>query len=386
MLKKTLTLIDSILKSPKYAIIFMISIGVISIYGTIFPAKTPYDFNLYKTPLYIGLLIILSINIAYCTYFRIIKVFFALQRGKFGQERIYTVRKDILELFTNRGFKIKKVDGGYLVFKGLLRTYAILTLHILIISFILTAGLSSYLGFLGTVNVHEKRGTDICFDWNEKKDVVLPFYIFVNATKIEYYPMPLKIEIEDLKNSNKREFVTKEGDIINYDGLKLRILKGIIEKRSIIFTLIDNNLEVGPFENEYSGKDNAFKIKFLAYIDPLPKQFYADLTINDRDGNTTNKIISINNPLNFKGYKVYLVDINRDEFGFPYVGLQITYEPLLTIIWVLCFLIVLTLFVYPFVDEVFVKLRENEMGFDVYIWKEKRNFYLIEKIKSYEIV
>ncbi len=122
MLKKAFNLIDSLFKSSNFAIIFMILIGIVSIYGTIFPPKTPFDFNLYKTPFFISLLFILVINIGYCSYFRIIKVYGAIRKGKFTGKKFCSVKINILESFQKKGFKIRKIDDGYVVSKGFVRT------------------------------------------------------------------------------------------------------------------------------------------------------------------------------------------------------------------------------------------------------------------------
>lgn len=385
-MKKTFSFIDSLFKSPNFAIGFMITISVISIYGTLFPPKTPYDFNIYKTPFFMGLLLLFAIDIGYCTCFRIIKVYIGICKGKFEGKNLGNVKKDILEDFKTKGFKIKGLDDGYLITKGLFRTYSVISLHIFVILLIITAGISSFFGFLGTVNIYEKKGTDICFSWNEKKDVRLPFNIFINSSRVEYYPMPLKLEIQDLKNDVKKEFITKEGDIIDFNGVKLRILKGVVENKTIIFSVFHNDIEIGPFENEYLRDNISFKIKFLAYIDPMPRQFYADIIVNDRKGNTSSKIININNPMDFQGYKIYLIDIGRDDFGFPYVGLQITYEPLINIIWVICFFIILTLVIYPFVEGTYIRLKENGDTFIVLVRTEKLNQTIRDIIKSHEII
>lgn len=385
MMRKVFNFLDSLLKSPNFAIAFMISIGVISIYGTLFPPKTPYDFNLYKTPFFMGILLLFAINICYCTYFRIAKTYSGIIKGKFEGKNLGYVKKNILEEFRAKGFKIKKIDDGFLIFKGLIKTYSIIFLHILIILLIIIAGLSSYFGFLGTVNIHENRGTDICFSWNDKKDVKLPFNIFINSSRIEYYPMPLKLEIQDLKNGIKKEIITKEGDIVDYNGIKLRILKGVIERKTVIFSIFHNEIETGPFENEYSSNDSFLRINFLAYIDPMPRQYYADVSVSDRHGNTLTKTININNPMDFRGYKIYLIDIGRDDFGFPYVGLQITYEPMISLIWTICIFIIIALLIYPFVDDNFIKLKEQGEGYSVSWGKGKQNQTILDIIKLHEI-
>lgn len=385
MLAKAFKFIDSLLKSTNFAIFFMIFIGVISIYGTLFPPRTPFDFNLYKTPFFISLLFLFAINVGYCCYFRIIRVFVAIIKGKFTGKVFCSVKKDILENFKKRGFKIKQIEDGYLVSKGLVKTYSIVLLHIFIVLLIITAGLSSYLGFLGTVNIHEKNGTDICFSWNEKKDVLLPFNIYINSTRIDYYPMPLKLEIVNLKDNTKKEIITKEREVIDYNGLKIRILKGVIERKSVVFSVLYNGTEIGTFENDFLHENFSFKIKLLAYMDPLPRQFYADITIQDRMGNRDSKTININNPMEFQGYRIYLIDIGKDDFGFPYVGLQITYEPMLRMIWIICVLIILTLIIYPFVNEYHIKLKNEDNGFNIFVWKEILDPAVLDMIRTYEI-
>ncbi len=385
MVKKILKFIDNLFKSSHFAIIFMISIGIVSIYGTIFPPKTPFDFNLYKTPFYLAMLLVFAINVAYCTYFRIIKVYRALKNGSFSTTPLVIVKKDVLGALKDKGFNIKETKRGLLVTKGIIKKVSIICLHVFIVLLIIIAGLSSYYGFLGTVNIHEKGSTNICFSWNDKADVSLPFSIMVKSIMVDYYPMQLKIEIEDSKTNKKREVVTREGGIIELDNIKVKVLKGLVEKRTIVFTIIRDGVEIGPFDNEYTDQYISFKIKFLAYIEPIPKQFYAYLNVKNHD-KEIDKVVSINNPLVFDGYRIYLIDTGVDDFGFPYAGLQITYEPLITLIWVLCILIVLSLMVYPFVKEEHLLLAFDNDRFIVYVWKNSINEKTNELLKQYETI
>jgi len=383
--EKILNFIDNLFKSSRFAIFFMLFIGIVSIYGTLFPPKTPFDFNLYKTPIYIAMLLVFAINVAYCTYFRIIKVYQALKNGLFGTTPLIIVKKDVLEALREKGFYIKETKKGLLVSKGIIKYISIICLHIFIVMLIIIAGVSSYYGFLGTVNIHEKNSSNICFSWNDKTDVSLPFSIMVKSISVDYYPMSLKIEIEDNKTNKKREFVTREGGIIEFNKIKVKILKGLVETRTIVFTIIKDGVEKGPFDNEYSDKSISFKIKFLAYMEPTPKQFYAYLNVKNKD-REIDKVISINNPLVFDGYRIYLIDTGVDDFGFPYVGLQITYEPLINVIWILCILIVVTLIVYPFVKDEYLLLAFDDDRFKVYVWKNCVDEKTKELLKQYETV
>ena len=385
MIKKILNFIDNLFKSSRFAIIFMIFIGIVSIYGTLFPPKTPFDFNLYKTPFYIAMLLVFAINVAYCTYFRIIKVYQALKKGSFGTIPLMIVQKEVLGAIKERGFKIKETNKGLLASKGIIKSISIICLHVFIVLLIIIAGVSSYFGFLGTVNIHENRSSNICFSWNDKTDVSLPFNIMVKSIKVDYYPMPVKVEIEDNKTNKKSEFVTKEGGIIEFDKSRVKILKGLIESRTILFTIIKDGVEIGPFENEYSDQSISFKIKFLAYIEPVPKQFYAYLNVRSND-KEIDKEVSINNPLVFDGYRIYLINTGVDDFGFPYAGLQITYEPLISLIWILCILIVLSLIMYPFVNEEHLLLVFENDRVVVYVWKNSADGKTKELLKQYETV
>lgn len=376
--------LDKLFKSSNFAIILMITISIISIYGTLFPAKTPFDFNLYKTPFFIFLLFIFAINIAYCSYFRVVKTFIAINKGNFGGQPILYVKEEIIEELKEYGYKVKKIDKGYLISKGALRTYSIIGLHVFIVALLIVAGLSSYLGFLGTVNVYEKKSTDICFSWKEKKDVYLPFTISINSANIDFYPMPLKLLVEDRVTGDNLEIVTSEGGTFSFKDYKIKIFKAIIEKKTIIFYLMKDGMQIGPFENQYMDNERYLNIKFLAYQEPLPKQYYADITVGNNEKNIR-KQISINNPLNFEGYNIYLIDIGSDQFGFPYVGLQITYEPFINFIWLLSFFIILSLFIYPFVSQSFISLKAQENRYAVYVWKTKFTNRELEILKKYEI-
>lgn len=362
----------------------MLIIGFLSIYGTIYPARTPFDFNIYKSPYYLTLLFLFFINIVYCSYFRIVKVFSAVFEGNFKSPLSYIVveEKEILKKFSDVGYKIISLDDGFMARKGTLRSVMVILAHVSVALLMVAAGISSYLGFLGTVNIHEGKSSNICFSWKEKKDVNLPFELFVNNVHIDFYPMPLKIEIENLADGSRKQEITKEGDLLNFENRKIKIVKAIPEKKTIVFNIKNGDKEEGPFENIYISKDMSFKIIFLAYRDPLPRQYYAYISAFDKEGKKESKAVSINNPMYFNGYRIYLIDIGVDDFGFAYAGFQITKEPLINFIWFLCIVIIVCLSLYHLVEERFLRFYREEDKLIVHAYK---NIFTEKELKILDI-
>ncbi len=367
-MKKFLLFIDSLLKSVKFAVILMLLIGAASIYGTIYPAKTPFDFNLYKTVPFTALLFLFAVNVAYCTAFRLVKQVKARRSDFKGGKEVVTVDKGdfFLERLKEAGFKTE--DRGEYIYavRGWNRLTVILIIHIAIVLLLTGAGLSSLTGFIGTANVHVNDKLSQCFDWEKKKDVPLPFDIVVDRAEIIYYPMPIKVLVQDMLSNESSLIVTKELEKITFGSHSFKITKADPATGKMTIYLIREGREEGPFENIVTGDNRQFKFTLKAYIDPTPRQYVAEVAIFENRIQKVSKRISINDPLIYRGYRIYLLNIDKDEFNFPYVGFQITKEPFLWLIWFSSILLCLSLFVYPFLKEYRLILVKNGERLIVY--------------------
>lgn len=357
-MKKIFTFIDKTFKSVKFSIFLMLLISIASIYGTIFPAKGPFDFNLYKTPYFIALLFIFGINTAYCTIFRVyrqIKVRY--KKGVPGNKKFY-IRgniEDIKNTIQRKGYKIEEIEEGFIARKGRLRQISILTIHISLIIILLSGGMSNLTSFLGTVNVHVGSEVNVVFDWDKKDDVLVPFILKPESLFIDYYPMDIKVLVENIKTGESKEFVTKEKEIINFSGMAIKIDKADPTIPEVLFR-VNNGLDVYKNESPIHG----IKVKLRAYMDPVIKQYYCDLSfkINDK---VVKKRISINDPLVYDSYRVYLIETGKDQFGFDYVGFQISRDIFQPLLWLGSIFLCLSLVFYPFLREanIMVTKRDN---------------------------
>lgn len=350
----------------------MLLIGLASIYGTIFPAKTPFDLNIYKTVPFILLLFLFALNTAYCTLFRLIKQVKAKQNffSTTGGKATITISESDYNVLLGRlqksGFKIITKDNNIYAFKGANRIYVVLAIHIAIILLLITIGLSSLTGFLGTANVYVNDKLSQCFDWELKKDVPLPFDIVVDSAKIVFYPMPIKVLVEDNITTQKQLFTTKEGEIISFAAEKFKITEADpVTGKLKVFILKDGN-QVGPFENTINFEKLNLKFTLKAYIDPIPRQYFADIAIFENRIEKISKTVSINDPLVYKGYRIFLMNIAKDEYNFDYVGFQITKEPFMPLIWLSSIMLCISLLFYPFIREIRYRIEKQENSFTVY--------------------
>lgn len=351
---KIFRFIDTTLKSVKFSVFLMLMIGVASIYGTIYPAKTPFDFNLYKTPYYVSLLFLFAVNIGYCTIFRLFRqTKIRLGEIKGGRElvRFSGDTADVLQIFKKNGFKIEEKDSCLYLYKGKSKIVIVLIIHVAITLLILSAGLSSLTGFLGTANVHVNDKLSQCFDWNKKQDVKLSFDIVVDSAKIEFYPMDIKVLAEDMISGKTELFTTKEGASISFAGKTFKFSEADILTGRLKVDYLKKGNEWRSFDNIVL--DGNLKIKFTlkAYIDPIPKQYLADIAIFENKVQKASKVISINDPLYYNGYRIYLLNIDKDNYGFDYVGVQITKEPFILFIWIFSIMLCISLIFYPFIKE-----------------------------------
>ncbi len=367
-MKNILVFADKTLKSVKFSVFLMLVIASASIYGTIYPARTPFDFNLYKTPYYIALLILFAINLSYCTTIRVYRQLKGkYESGILGQDVIYISEElqKVKERLILAGYKVVEKDYGLLARKGILRYGAILIIHISIVILLISAASSSIFGFLGTMNVHVGDTKDMVFDWKKKEDIKLPFQIVPHYLFIEYYPMDIKIEIEDPLSGYKEEFVTKEKRLVNFKNKAIFIEKADLTDFSVQFRA-DGSEQV--YKNESS--DHGIRIKLKAYLDPVVKQYYCDVELKG----IVNKRVSINDPLVYDNYRIYLINTGKDDFGFDYVGFQITKEPFINLIWFSSILLCIALSLYPFLKESYIKAYKEEDKIKIIFYNEKNLF------------
>lgn len=367
-MKRPFDVIDNTLKSVKFALFLMLLIGSASIYGTIYPARTPYDFNLYKSVPFILLLFIFAIHIAYCTVFRLIRQTKARLSTTGGGKEMCRIpfNEEYINNLKKAGFKAEEKEGAIYIHRGTLRVKLILLIHIALILLLVAVGLSSMTGFLGTANVHVSDKLTTCFDWNRKTDVPLPFEIIVDKAEIVFYPMPIKVLAEDMKSKERLLITTRESELIKFGAKTFKITKADPSSGKMKVLYIKDGTVLGPFENVVT--DNGLEVKFTlkAYIDPVPKQYTADIAIFENRVEKASKKISINDPLFYNGYRIYLLNIDKDQFNFDFVGFQITKEPFMGLVWFSSILLCLTLFVYPFIKE--YRLRVEKKGEEIIIY------------------
>ncbi len=366
-MRNIFSFLDRTLRSVKFSVVLMLLIAIASIYGTIYPAKTPFDFNLYKTPYYIGLLFLFAINLSYCTVTRVYRQLKGKYEAGLVGDHTYYTQADIglvRERLISAGYEILEKDYGLLARKGLLRYSSILVIHISLVMLLVFAGLSNLFNFHGTVNVHVGDEKDLVFDWKEKRDVKFPYKIIPHYLFVEYYPMDIKIELEDQKGE-KTEIITREKKTVSFAGRNIFIEKADLTDFSVHFR-IDGEKDI--FKN--LTPDQTIRIKLKAYADPVVKQFYCDLELKG----VAKKRISVNDPLTYEDYKFFLIDTGKDDFGFDYVGFQITREPFINLIWLSSILLCLSLCLYPFLKESFIRVYKEEKGLKIVFFNEKNIF------------
>lgn len=228
---------------------------------------------------------------------------------------------------------------------------------------IFSTGLSSITGFLGTANVHVNDKLSQCFDWNKKQDVKLPFDIVVDSAKVEFYPMDIKVLAEDMISGKTELFTTKEGATISFTGKTFKFGEADISTGRLKVDYLKNGKEWRSFDNIVLEDNLEIKFTLKAYIDPIPKQYLADIAIFENKFQKAAKVIRINDPLYYNGYRIYLLNIAKDNYGFDYVGFQITKEPFILFIWIFSILLSISLIFYPFIKEYRFRISKEATDF-----------------------
>jgi len=175
------------------------------------------------------------------------------------------------------------------------------------------------------------------YDWKKGKDVKLPFSIEVKSYAEKRHPFLLRVGVKRYRTGEKVAlFEVPENGSFRLPGSRITVsqLRFSPKEKKLFFVLNDGRsmrkLEAGiegslPINGDYVIVPVAFKDRGV-------KEMKAELLVKG-DGREELLQVAPNDPGEFEGYDISLIEIRTDEYLNLYIGLQLTRKPGEPVFW-----------------------------------------------------
>jgi cytochrome c biogenesis protein len=337
--------------SVRLTIALLLGLSLISIIGTVQSVENNRFEVFFQTPWFRILLVLLSVNIAVCTWKTLRRNlndrerFSALIKGQPDSKRVHcSGSADVLESeLKSAGFKLRSVDGGVIASRGRLGRWGSTVVHISLL-IILLGGILSEFGFVGTLMLPVGDKSSTYFSWDYEVDLPLGFTVQLDDFQIVYYPIAVRFGVYDPQTKEElASITTREGESVHLpiDGLTAKVVKFVPFDRTLHLDILHNGKKVDsyrtpsdkseePFENLL---DSKLLIRLTGFKDPVDKQYRSKVSILEQGKVVKTGAIEVNHPLVHRGVAIYQTAYNQDEFGFWYSGFQLSKDPGEPLVW-----------------------------------------------------
>jgi hypothetical protein len=204
----------------------------------------------------------------------------------------------------------------------------VLVMHAGAFATIVGATVSSF-GHIATVNIYEGQSVAAAYRWDLEQDAPLGFELGVRAINAEYYPIAVKVGVLQgeskvglFKLATGQSFTigpyTVSADALDLSGEHLRL--SVYDAAGPVGTV-----DTGGEEQLPEGFPYAFRL--VAFRDPVLKRIWTELVLMQDGMVVAEGTSEVNGPFSWNGKEFHFTQIERDQYGNAYAGIQIVQDP-----------------------------------------------------------
>ncbi|MBI5018135.1 MAG: cytochrome c biogenesis protein ResB [Deltaproteobacteria bacterium] len=342
------------LGSIRLAVFLLITLALVAVVGTVVPqGLRPQDYQrlfpggwqtvtalgfdrFYTGWVYRGLLSALAINLFACAFRRSAAGWHASRGRGTGTLRVRLDDRSVwTEALRRDGFRV--ADGPPLVAQR--RRWAFLGFPLVHLApFLIMAGAlwGSLAGYVGTRNVYVGSETRSADQWPARAPSALPFTLTVRSFRLFYHPIGLRLRVVAAQGASPL-LETREGASVDVPETPYRVFVQTFDpSNGDLVYFVDRGAgspRLGPFSR---GKEDGAPVRVRpdAFRDLQVRRAEALVALSDGAGGVlAEREIAVNEPLSYRGYRIYLTSWSEDVYQNPYVGLQITRDPGQGLVW-----------------------------------------------------
>jgi hypothetical protein len=185
------------------------------------------------------------------------------------------------------------------------------------------------LGFIATVQIYEGSSTDRVYRWDLEQDVLLGATLAVRGIDTEFYPVPIRVGV--LRGQDKVGlFELKTGDRFALDAYTVRADSLNAPEEEVQLSIFRGERLLGTADTSGTRSlpaDFPYDFKLVGYQDPVLKRVVVALSLSRGSEIIAEGTTEINSPFEWNGLYFYHTNLEQDDHGNPYAGIQIVKDP-----------------------------------------------------------
>lgn len=342
----------------------LLGLAFMAVWGTLQPVADGRYAIYYQSTWFRLLLGLLALNLAVCTVktlLRNLRDRSRLLAQLDSEQPLASPLRAVLEAQTDadrleaalrrQGFRVDRAGERILGRRGWAGRWGSTLVHLSVL-LLMAGALAGELGFVGTLNIHIGKTSDVYFDWDSKADLPLGFTFRLDHFEPRFYPIELRFEAVDPATGQVlQKYQVKEGEVVELPraGLSARVVAFIPFEKRLVLELLGNGVSLGEYQGlpapmQLSNPiDPGFELRPTEFRDPILKQMHSEVSILEGGQVVKQGVIEVNTPLVHRGVRIYQTAFDQDQYGFWYAGFQFSRDPGEMVVWICCVLLVLGL-------------------------------------------